>query len=270
VGYFRFGDLDDGAVAALAERFAAATPFPHVVLDDMVVAPPDVAGEFPGPDWDGWYRFDDGYQRQKRQCSDAERIPDPFREMLNELNGPTTLRFLERVTGIDALLPDPYLEGGGLHASTGGGVLAPHTDFHLHQGLNLYRQLNLLVYLNPGWTEADGGALELFADHRAEQSAVRVVPSFGRCVLFRTDDRSVHGFPTPVREGAYRRSLALYYYTSRESESYSGDVTTYWRRHEQHRGVRRVRLAVYRGLILAARAVAHVAHRANPDWSRGR
>ena len=43
-----------------------------------------------------------------------------------------------------------------------------------------------------------------------------------------TDDRSVHGFPEPVRgEGHWRRSIALYYYTSTEAPGFSGDTTTY-------------------------------------------
>ena len=267
--FFRFDELDDAAVVELASRYRTATPFPHLVLDDMVKASKDVMEHFPDPDWPGWYQFADSYQRSKRQCTDVTVIPEPFKAMLAELNEPAMLQFLERVTDIAGVLPDPYLEGGGLHGSTGGGVLQPHTDFHLHRRLNLYRQLNLLVYLNPQWDDADGGALELFSDPKAEVADHHIVPEWGRCVLFRTDDTSVHGFPDPVREGAFRRSLALYYYTSVESGRYSGDTTTYWRRHDGHRGVNRARMAAYRGLIFVSRGVAYVAHRANPDWSRG-
>lgn len=265
--YFRFGD-DDATVAALAERYRTAAPFPHLVLDDVLCADPSLADAFPDPRWEGWLRYSDEYQRGKRQCSDIDAIPEPFATMIAELNGPRVLRFLERVTATEGLIPDPYLEGGGLHGSIGGGVLAPHTDFHLYRRLGLYRRLNLLLYLNPGWQEGDGGCLELYADPDAKVPVQRIVPAWGRCVVFRTDDRSVHGFPEPVRDGAYRRSLALYYYTSDETDRFSGDTTTYWRSHGRHRGVRRARMATYRALILAARSVAHLAHRANPDWPR--
>ncbi len=136
------------------------------------------------------------------------------------------MSFLEAVTGIEKLIPDPYLKGGGLHLSGPGGVLVPHTDFHNYGELDLYRQLNVLVYLNPGWDESWGGCLELFEDRQAERASSKIVPTWGTCVIFRTDDLSVHGFPVPIAPGHWRRSIALYYYTARENSTFSGDSTT--------------------------------------------
>jgi hypothetical protein len=85
-------------------------------------------------------------------------------------------------------------------------------------------------------------------------------------VIFRTDDRSVHGFSEPV-VGAdrWRRSIALYYYASEESSAYAGDVTTYWQQHGEHRGISRLRVSLYRGLLFGARGLAFIAHRVNPN-----
>jgi hypothetical protein len=250
----------------LASDFAAAYPFRHVVLDDVIAHDAgDALRRFPDAAWDGWQRYGDEYQRGKMICRDIEVIPDPFRAMIHELSEPSFLSFLERLTGIERLLVDPYLEGGGLHASGGGGILAPHTDFHVYARLDLYRRLNVLVYLNPGWKDEYGGCLELY-EVGGDQPVKTIVPQWGRCVIFQTDDRSVHGFSKPVEgEGRYRRSIALYYYTSTEAENFSGDTNTYWKQHGELHGARRARFAVYRALLTGSRAFSYLAHRANPN-----
>ena len=117
--------------------------------------------------------------------------------------------------------------GRGLHVSGPGGTLTPHTDFHVIRGLSLFRRLNLLFYLNPDWSPENGGMLELWnkQQDRIEKS---VSPTLGTCVLFKTNNESMHGFTTPVA-GRNRQSVALYYYTAEEAEDFSGDGATYWR-----------------------------------------
>jgi Rps23 Pro-64 3,4-dihydroxylase Tpa1-like proline 4-hydroxylase len=66
--------------------------------------------------------------------------------------------FLETLTGITGLLPDPHLWGGGLHQIQRGGFLKVHADFNRHERLDLDRRLNLLVYLNKDWKEEYGGS----------------------------------------------------------------------------------------------------------------
>jgi hypothetical protein len=251
---------DEREVDRLAERFAHARPFPHVVLRDLIDPGVDLDTCFPTAQWDGWHRFGDANQAGKRLCSDIERMPAPLREAIVALSSPRALSTIERITGIDKLIPDPYLNGGGLHSSVAGGVLTPHTDFHVYQRLDLYRQVNLLLYLNHGWDPHDGGALELYEDASATTSSVQVQPEYGTSVIFRTDDRSVHGFPTPLRRE--RHSIALYYYTARESASFGGGTTTYWRRPAGSAG--RVRGSVYRGALFTSRAFSWIAHRAQP------
>jgi hypothetical protein len=259
-----FSALD---TAQLAAEFAAADPFPHVVIDDFLVGDAQkLADAFPHPDWGGWTtRFRDRYQANKQACNDFDAIPGVLREIIVELqSSPAFLEFLEEVTGIEKLMSDPYLEGGGLHLSGAGGVLEPHTDFHVYPRLNLYRQVNVLVYVNPVWEEAWGGCLELFADKDAEQLTRKVVPVFGRCVIFRTDDDSVHGFPVPIAEGHTRRSIALYYYTAVDRPDYVGDKYTYWRRHGEHRGVDRLRFQLHKALVAGQRLVAKAARATRP------
>src|SRR5262249_42969076 len=80
--------------------------------------------------------------------------------------------------------------------------------------LQIYRRLNLIVYLNKGWQEEWGGHLELWAP-KAEKAAERIAPLFNRAVIFDTSNFSYHGHPHPLAcpESESRKSVALYYYS---------------------------------------------------------
>jgi hypothetical protein len=251
----------------LRDRFAAGSPFPHLVLDDFITSAGHAAlTGFPAADWPHWSLFLDEYQKEKRVCADIERIPAPFAALIRYCCEPAFLRTLEAITGEIRLIPDPYLDGGGLHLSGGGGILAPHTDFHLYQRLGLYRVLNLLIYFNPDWREGDGGRLELYRQGEAAPAA-SVEPIMGRAVVFRTDDKSIHGFANPVAPGKWRRSVALYYYTSREAGGFRGDTSTHWRTHGPR--LTGARLALFEALIVGSRAFSKLAHLINPNKSAG-
>jgi hypothetical protein len=258
--------FSESEIERLSEAFPKAAPYPHVVIDDFLVGDPSEALRFPAPDWEGWRRYEGSeYQPEKMICDDIERIPDEFARLIREMCDPSFLSMMERITGIPKIIPDPYLNGGGLHSSGPGGVLKPHSDFHNYERLGLFRRLNVLVYLNADWTADDGGSLQMWGDAAATQVVRSVVPSFGTCVVFQTDFDSVHGFTEPVKGPRYRNSIALYYYTAAEAGHYSGDTTTYWRQHEKRTGVGALRVRVYRGLLFCARGIAYVAHRVNPN-----
>ena len=197
-------------------------------------------------------------------CRDTDLIPPMISSLFYELSSPPFLSFLESVTGIDGIIPDPYYEGGGLHCSGPEGALMPHTDFHYYDRLKLYRRINVLLYLNPEWEESFGGCLE-FWEKRAKQPAKLVVPRWGTCVIFRTDDRSVHGFSTPIKQGRWRCSIALYYYSSQETVRFSGDTNTYWQQHGAQSGLNRLRILRYRLLRRCAHKLSRIAHQANPN-----
>lgn len=260
---FKVEELERNA-SELRRQFQSAEPFPHLVIDDLLRLSPSAASAFPDLEWPGWLAMVDRYQKNKRACADIDVIPEPFSDLIRELSNPRFLRVLEQITGIKQLIPDPYLTGGGLHLSGSGGILSPHTDFHYYRPLNLYRRINVLVYLNEDWSLEDGGCLSLY-DSQGE-IVQTVVPEWGRVVIFRTDHHSVHGFPVPIAEGKWRRSVALYYYTAAPTKNFSGDETTYWREHgEQNGAVRKARFLAYRGLTNLSQFISTLAVIANPN-----
>ncbi len=267
----RLTGADARTRAGWAESFRSAEPFPHLVLDDVLaVSPAELLAAFPATDWDGWHRFTDAYQAQKLTFDELDRLEGPVRELVWALNAPRFLELLEEITGIEAVIPDPYLKGGGLHCSGSGGVLAPHSDFHDYPRLGLFRRINVIVYLNPGWQDEWGGALELYGDAEATQLGARVPARWGRMVIFRTDVRSVHGFAAPVPPGQVRRSVATYYYTAADAAGYSGDSNTVWRTHAASGVGERAQLVAYRGLVKASMGLSYAAHALNPSIRQAR
>ena len=261
---FAYFDASTSAIDQWANQFQSAAPFPYVEIPNFLTrSPEEILPHFPPTTWPGWSKFRDSYQHKKMFCNELELLPPPIAGLIQELSLPAFLRFLERVTGIPKLIPDPYLEGGGLHCSGPGGILAPHTDFHRYERLGLFRRINVIVYLNQEWEPEYGGLLELYRQDHPEPD-VSVLPRWGTCVIFQTDDNSTHGFSKPILGDRWRRSIALYYYTSAETTAFSGDADTHWKSHGSVGGVSRLRLVMYRSLMFGSRSLSRVAHRLNP------
>jgi hypothetical protein len=208
----------------LAKRFQAALPYPHIVLDDFfdVDVLSKIEEEFPDPNQLG-VAFENA-REIKRATRGENEIPPFARSFIHCLNSAPFIEFLERVTGVKGLIPDPHLVGGGFHALLRGGKLAIHTDFNFHKRLKLDRRVNLLIYLNKDWPEEYGGHFEAWVQGGAKPEA-RYLPLFNRMVIFNTNDFTFHGNPDPVAcpEGRARRSIAMYYYTNgRPDEEWSG------------------------------------------------
>jgi hypothetical protein len=199
-----------------APGYRAADPFPHVVLDD--VFDPEllkqILSEFEAMDRGRWHASDKDRER-KWATEDIQHFGATTRSFINQLNGGLFLNFLENLTGIQGLISDPHLRGGGLHEIRREGALGVHADFNLYPRLNIWRRLNLLLYLNENWDAAWGGDLELW-DRSGRQRVKSIAPVFNRVVIFDTSNCSYHGHPHPLMcpPDRSRKSIALYYYTA--------------------------------------------------------
>ena len=201
----------------LSSSYCIAEPFPHIVLDDFL--PVQVArraqAAFPAHALPSDRVFQMGYAGQnKRQVLPAE-CHAQVRELFDFFNSQPMLEFLEGLSAMQGLLPDPYFEGGGFHETTRGGKLGIHADFRISSRLHLQRRMNVIIYLNEDWHDEYGGHLELW-DRKMTAPVKTVAPVFNRCVIFNTDADSYHGHPDPLQcpDNVSRRSIALYYYTA--------------------------------------------------------
>ena len=214
------------------EKYAAARPYPHIVLDNFFDPEliDQVLGEFPRPNQIHWQQFDNAEEIKLASAGEASFGP-VTRLLLYHLNSLTFLDFLSSITGIANLIPDPSFEGGGMHQIVRGGKLAIHADFNTHRRYGLDRRLNLLLYLNKNWREEYGGHLELW-DRNMSGCQAKVLPIFNRVMIFSTTDYTYHGHPDPLNcpDGMTRKSLALYYFTNgRPSSEISTEHSTVFR-----------------------------------------
>ena len=134
------------------------------------------------------------------------------------------------MTAIEKLLPDPHLHGAGLHQILSGGKLDVHADATIFAPLNLYRRINVLLFLNKGWKAEYGGDLELWSEDCTQREKA-IAPLFNRLVVFNTTKTSFHGHPRPLNTPKHvtRKSLALYYFTSAPSPDDRYDENIDWR-----------------------------------------
>ncbi|GAB2198716.1 2OG-Fe(II) oxygenase [Sessilibacter sp. MAH4] len=202
-----------------AEAYQTAAPFAHGVYDN--VFSPElldaVIEEFEEGEKQ-WRQFESKYEK-KLQMNQDEFMQPITRAFIHNLNSEPFLRFLEKLTGIEGLIPDPYLVGAGLHKIPPGGKLGVHVDFNKHSHMDVVRRINVLIYLNKNWKEEYGGYFELW-DEKKSGCQKKILPVFNRMAIFSTTATSFHGHPEPLTcpEDRCRISLALYYYTSARGE----------------------------------------------------
>jgi Rps23 Pro-64 3,4-dihydroxylase Tpa1-like proline 4-hydroxylase len=201
--------------AQFAEKYQSGKPYHHICIDNFL--PMEVIEkvradlvEMPEP----VTSFDAAQERLKSQYN-PDRLPDYSRHLFQAFNSRAFILFLEEMTGIKGLIPDPYFIGAGIHKTLTGGHLDIHADFNLHKQMQVERRLNVLIYLNPEWKEEYGGSFEVWEKDMSRKVA-SFAPTENRMCCFSTGSDTFHGNPEPVNhpDGHPRQSIALYYYTA--------------------------------------------------------
>jgi hypothetical protein len=206
--------------AERADMYQSAKPYPHICIDNFL---PMTVIERVRSDLDNLpaseRSFDAAEEKLKSQYN-PDRLPDYSRNLFHAFNSRAFILFLEEMTGIKGLIPDPYFIGAGIHKTLNGGYLNIHADFNVHSHMLVERRLNVLVYLNPPWKEEWGGSFEVW-DKPMETKVASFAPTENRMVCFSTGSDTWHGNPEPVNhpDGLPRQSIALYYYTATWDES---------------------------------------------------
>jgi Rps23 Pro-64 3,4-dihydroxylase Tpa1-like proline 4-hydroxylase len=203
----------------LSPRYQNAEPYAHIQLEDFFPEAilDNVLLNFPQDGSDGMMRYDKGYVggKAKLQFSPTHLSSAYVKELFYFFNSEAFVEFLEGLTGIEGLIPDPFFEGAGLHQISTGGKLGIHADFRIQRRLSLQRRVNVLIYLNKKWDPQWGGELELW-NRKMTRKMKSIQPLFNRCVIFNTDADSFHGHPEALNtpQDVTRKSIALYYYTA--------------------------------------------------------
>ena len=196
--------------------YLSAEPYPHVVIDSFL--PEEVARTLgdvcPLPtDTSLPWVTSNKPEAKKQYIQHEPTLHRALRDMFREFNSFNGLLFFERLTGIESLIPDPFLTGGGVHISGQGDFLKIHADFNWHHKILAYRRINAILFLTENWQEEWGGRSELW-NSAGTECVQAIVPRFNRLLVFETSESSFHGHPAPLETppDVYRKSLNLYYY----------------------------------------------------------
>jgi hypothetical protein len=211
-------------------QFCSQRPFEHLVLDDFLdLKDVEVVNSYLNSGPMPFRVYEKGITGGLHKNEYKPDFNNPsLVNVFIKLSCPAFLSYLEGLTGLDGLVPDPYFDGGGIHETFRSGGLGIHTDFLGHSRLKLKRVLNLIIYITEDWKEEWGGELGLYDDPNSEP-LVKVAPLFNRAVVFKTDENSWHGLPRPINPpvGLSRRSIALYYFVNTGGQM-SGRSTVYY------------------------------------------
>ena len=136
-----------------SKSYQTANPFPHGYIDNImdVEILEAAVNAFPGENDFQFYKYENPLEK-KLAFDQIGKLPKPIADILIAMNSAPFLQFLEQLTGIDGLIPDPYYRGGGIHQIVKGGKLDVHIDLKKHQKLQLDRRPNV-IYLNKDWEE---------------------------------------------------------------------------------------------------------------------
>ena len=199
-------------IQAMKEEFNRFD-YRRIVIDDFLK--PEIAERLYEnfPTEDQMRRHYKGLNEQKSEGSSFDKYDPVFEEVRQSIMDVKWAKVLDEITGFDGLiLPDDF-RGAGVHQGFDGSFLDIHVDFNIHSVKDLYRRLNLLIYLNKDWKDSYGGHLELWNEDVTE-CIEKISPGFNRCAIFATTETSWHGYDKmDLPEGVSRKSIFSYYYT---------------------------------------------------------
>ncbi len=222
--------------ATLQGQFQQAKPFRHVAIDHFLATADCDALLRDFPAFDEKRAMNElGLVGRKAVVEHVSDISPFYRSFYKYINSDEFLSAMSSLTGIDDLIADKTLFGGGTHNNLSGQGLDTHIDFNIDERFMLHRRINLLIYLNKEWEEAWGGAIELHSDphHPAADEVASFLPLFNRAVLFETNEYSWHGFKRislpAEKQHLSRKSFSIYLYTKdRPAEEVLAPHTTFY------------------------------------------
>jgi len=120
--------LNEMDLVALKEGVKSSQPIKHICIDGMwkenflELVRSEVEEN---KEWAGEKQFYGS--RHKLWQDDRSKLPTNVNHLFSYLNEHLVLSIIEFLFGENGLIPDPYLEGGGIHSTCENGFLKLHT-----------------------------------------------------------------------------------------------------------------------------------------------
>jgi hypothetical protein len=160
----------------------------------------------------------------KFEKSNYQTLGPLFQELQNDLRSEKMNEFLSYISNKDIFV-DPLNHGGGLHQGKKNSFLDMHLDYNYHPlHENVWREMNLLLYLNKDWKSEYKGHLKL-RDLRTDNTSELPV-DFNTLIIQQCGDYTLHGYDyTSFPENKFRTSIATYAFTKHVRQLYKPRTT---------------------------------------------
>jgi Rps23 Pro-64 3,4-dihydroxylase Tpa1-like proline 4-hydroxylase len=198
------------AEAALRAQWSSASPVRHFFIDDLLPSDSVLAVHHAIPPKATLVRKK-SLRESKWVGVSIDRYHPSIGEHLLAFQRPEVIDAIARITGLRSMEADPSLYASGISLMERGDFLNPHID-NSHDGdQRLYRVLNLLYYVSPGWSIDRGGNLELWTGALDRPTVIE--SRFNRLVVMTTDDTSWHSVQRVISNEA-RICFSNYYFSA--------------------------------------------------------
>lgn len=208
--------LDSEKIQQLKHDFETAKPCKHIVLPNFLNESfaTSLYENFPKMETLNVKRK--SLNENKNEDYHFDRFHPDFKKIREAVTNSDFIKNIETITGITGLVVSKDALGSGVHQGANGSYVDVHIDSNFNPKENLWRRLNLLIYLNKNWKPEYGGELELW-DQKMTKCEAIIPCDWNRAVVFLTDETTPHGYgKISVPEGETRKSFYTYYSTPTE------------------------------------------------------
>jgi hypothetical protein len=138
--------LNEEICTNLRNKFNQAKPYKYCVIDNFLKdsAADTLLNDFPAFNNKNSLN-ESGVPGPKSVINDIKSISKNYELFYSIINSEDFLTYVSSITGIENLISDPNMYGGGTHENIEGAELDCHIDFNLQQETNYHRRLNLLL-----------------------------------------------------------------------------------------------------------------------------
>ena len=216
-------------LGAIAASYRAAKPYPHVVIDnlfpnEMLDSVLDEMAEMRAAQW---VNVDQNPRERTVRMRSAAEMHAAGDRIVGLLHSASFLYFLSDITGIEQLLPDPYLQGAGFAVMRSGDYFDVHADRNVAYETGLQRRLAMIIFLNKDWKKEYHGELQLWTPD-GKRCETMIEPVYNRTILFEVAYPNFHGVPEPLACPPHRvrQSFIAYFHTAGKAEANAKPHTT--------------------------------------------
>ncbi len=157
-------------------------------------------------------------RENKYVAAQMDKYEPILEEIVYAFQDQGVLKAVEKITGIQGMMPDDRLYAGGISLMAKDNFLNPHLDNSHDKDRERYRVLNLLYYVTPDWSHEQGGNLELW-DDGPKGKPREITSHFNRLALMVTHEKSWHSV-SQVMVDRSRCCVSNYYFSATPLEDH--------------------------------------------------